>query len=62
MPKGKNKEVIGLMKNELGEKFVGLRAKTCIYLKDDGIEDKKVKGTKMCVIRRKRQFENYKNF
>ena len=54
------------MKNELGEKittkFVGLRAKTYIYLKDNRSEDKKVKGTKMCVIRRKLQFENYKNF
>ena len=26
-------------------KFVGLRAKTYSYLKDDGSEDKKAKGT-----------------
>ena len=39
-------------------KFVGLRAKTYSYLRDDGSEDKKAKGTKMCVIR-KRKFENY---
>ena len=42
-------------------KFVGLRAKTYSYLRDDGNEDKKAKGTKMRVIKRKRKFENYKN-
>ena len=65
LPKGKNKKVTGLMKDELVGKimtyFVGLRAKTCSYLIDDGSEDKKVKGTKMCVIKRKLKFENYKN-
>ena len=40
-------------------KFVGLRAKTYSYLRDDGNEDKKAKGTKMRVIKRKRKFENY---
>ena len=38
------------MKDELGGKmmtiFVGLRAKTCSYLIDDGSEDKKAKRTK----------------
>ena len=62
--KEKNKKVIGLMKDELDgkilAKFVGLRAKTCSYLIDDGSEDKKVKGTKKCVIRRKLKFQNYK--
>ena len=42
-------------------KFVGLRAKTYSYLIDDGSEDKKAKGTKNCVIRRKPNFESYKN-
>ena len=50
LPKGKNKKVIGLMKDELGgkfmKKFVGLRAKTYSYLIDDGSEGKKAKGTK----------------
>ena len=45
------------MKDELGgkimTKFVGLRAKTYSYLIDDGSEDKKAKGTKKCVIKRK---------
>ena len=65
MPKGKIKKVIGLMKDELGGKimtdFVGLRAKTYSYLIDGGSEDKKAKGTKMCVMKKKLKFENYKN-
>ena len=42
-------------------KFVGLRATSYSYLIDDGKEDKKAKGTKKCVIKRKLKFENYKN-
>ena len=53
---GKNKKVIGLMKDELGGKiiteFVTLRSKTYSFLTDDGKEDKKAKGTKKCVIKR----------
>ena len=53
------------MKDKLGRKImtksVGLRAKIYIYLIDDGIEDKKAKGTKKCVIKRKLKFENYKS-
>ena len=51
------------MKDELGgkimKKFVGLGAKTYSYLIDDGSEDKKAKGTKKCVIKRKLKFGNY---
>ena len=53
------------MKDELGGKvmikFVRLRAKTYSYLIDDVSEDKKAKGTKKCVIKRKLKFENYQN-
>ena len=34
--------------------------KTYSYLIDDSSEDKKAKGTKTCVIKRKLKFENYK--
>ena len=42
-------------------KFVGLKAKTYRYLIDDGSEDKKGKGAKDCVIKRKLKLETYKN-
>ena len=46
--KEKNKNAIGLMKDELGgkimAKFVGLRAKSYSYLIDGGSEDKKSKS------------------
>ena len=65
LPKGKNKNVIGLMKNELGRKimteFVALRPKTYSYLTDDFQGDKKSKGTKKCVIKRKFKFSDYKD-
>ena len=65
LPKGKNKKVIQLMKNELTGKivikFVGLRAKSYSYLIDDGSEDKKAKNTKNFVIKGNFKFENYKN-
>ena len=65
LPIGKNKKIIGLMKDELGGKiiteFVTLRPKTYSYLTDDGKEDKKAKGTKRCVIKRMTKFNDYKN-
>ena len=64
LPMGKNKKVIGLMKDELGGKiiteFVTLRPKTYSYLTDDGKEDKKAKGTKTCVIKTMIKFNDYK--
>ena len=65
LPTGKNKKVIGLMKDELGgkiiTKFVTLRPKTYSYLTDDCKEDKKAKGTKKCVIKIMIKFNDYKN-
>ena len=65
LPTGKNKKIIGLMKDELGGKiiteFVTLRPKTYFYLTDDGKENKKAKGTKKCVIKRMIKFNDYKN-
>ena len=65
MPKGKNRKVIGLMKDELGGKimaiFVGSRARIYCFLIDNGSEDKKANGTKKCVGQRKRQFEHYRS-
>ena len=53
------------MKNELGgqimKEFVGLRAKTYSCLEDNNDEDKKGKGTKNCVIKRKLKLQDYKN-
>ena len=58
----REKKLIGLMKDESGGKimkiFVGLRGKTYSYLIDDGSQDKEAKGTKKCVIKRTRRFEN----
>ena len=64
LPTGKNKKIIGLMKDELGGKiiteFVTLRPKTYSLLTDDGKENKKAKGTKKCVIKKKIKFNDYK--
>ena len=64
LPTGKNKKVIGLMKDKLGgriiREFVPLRPKTYLYLTYDCKEDKKAKGTKKCVIKRMIKFDDYK--
>ena len=53
------------MKDELGGKImtecVALRPKTYSYLMDDGWSDKKAKGTKKCVIKRRLKFNDYKD-
>ena len=65
LPTGKNKQVIGLMKDELGGKiiteFVTLKPNSYSYLTNDDKEDKKAKGTKKCVIKRMIKFDDYKN-
>ena len=64
LPKGKNKKVIGLMRDELGggiiTEFVALRPKTYSYMTNEFIEMKKAKGTKKCVIKKMLKFEDYK--
>ena len=65
LPTGKNKKVIGLMKDELGGKviteFVNLRPKTYSHLINNCNEDKKAKETKKCVLKRMIKFNDYKN-
>ena len=69
---GKNKKVLGKFKDEIGgkimTKFVALRAKTYSFLIDEytdedyeknRIVNKKAKGTKKCVVKRKILFNNY---
>ena len=71
---GKNKKVIGLMKDELGGKimteFVALRAKMYAYRKIDRLvaqhehfvacDEKRCKGTKKCVVSEGLMFDDYK--
>ena len=65
LPTGKNKKVIGSMKDKLGGKiiteFVTLRPKTYSYLTDNGKEDKKAKGKKNWIIKRMIKFNDNKN-
>ena len=65
LPKGKNKKVIGLMKDEFGggiiTEFVALRPKTYSYITNDFTELKKAKGTKKCVVKKMLRFDDYKN-
>ena len=74
LPIGKNKKVIGLMKDELGGKimteFVALRAKMYAYRKIDRVatqhdhfvacDEKRCKGTKKCVVSEDLTFDDYK--
>ena len=61
---GKNKKVIGLMKDELGgeiiTEFIALRPKTYSYFTDNDKIDKKTKGTKKCIIKKMIKFDDYK--
>ena len=60
---GKNKKVIGLMKNELGGKimkeFISLRPKMYSYRVEES-EPKKCTGIKKCVMKKTLSFEDYK--
>ena len=65
LPIGLNKKVIGLMKDELGgaimTEFVALRPKLYSCRKLDGVEDKKCKGIKKCIVKKTLSFDDYKN-
>ena len=64
LPVRLNKKVSGLMKDELGGKimteFMALRPKLYSYKKLDGLEDKKCKGIKKCIVKKTLTFEDYK--
>ena len=53
------------MKDELSgqimNEFLELNAKSYNYLKDNNDEDKKSKGTKNCIIKRKHKCRDYKD-
>ena len=65
LPKGRNENAIGLMKDELGGKiiteFVVLLPKTYSSVTDDDKNDKKAEETKKCVIKRILKFNDCKN-
>ena len=64
IPTGKNKKVLGMMKDEAAGKnikeFVGLRAKLYSYKMEEGEENKKCKGIKKAVVAKSIRHENYK--
>ena len=59
LPKGKNKNVIGLINDKLGEKFIVfflfflVKRKTYGYSIGDSSEDNKAKGTIKCALKNK---------
>ena len=63
LPVGKNKKVIGLMKDELGgeimKEVVSLRPKKYSYRVGNS-EPKKCKGIKKCVVKKMISFDDYK--
>ena len=63
LPVGKNKKVIGLMKDELGGKimkeFISLRPKMYSYRVEES-EPKKCKGIKKCLVKKTISFDDYK--
>ena len=65
LPIGVNKNVLGLMKDELGggiiTEFVALRSKAYSYITNDFTELKKAKGTKKCIINKMLNFNGDKN-
>ena len=64
LPISLNKKVIGLMKDELGgaimTEIVALRPKLYFCRVLNGVENKKCKGIKKCIVKKTLTFENYK--
>ena len=64
IPVGKNKKVIGLMKDEAAgkiiEEFVGLRSKLYSYKIFSGKKSKKCKGVSKAVVRKNISHEDYR--
>ena len=62
---GKNKKLLGFMKDELGgqitKRFVGLRPRTYASLKSNDEKKKNAKDTKRCVIKINITFKDFKN-
>ena len=62
---GKNKKMTGLLKDDLAGKvvteFVALRAKTYAYLTDYGEKEKRAKGIKKCLRKRRINFHDYRD-
>ena len=60
-----NEKVIGLMKDQFGgaimAEFITLRPKLYSFRKLDGVEDKKCKGIKKCMVKRTLSFDDYRN-
>ena len=59
--KGLNKKVIEIMKGELDGNTATKIVKTYNHLTHGGNGDKKAKRTEKCVLKRKIEFEDYKN-
>ena len=62
LPIGRNKKVIGKLKDELGGKimikFSTLRAKAYAFKLDHDNEAEKAKGTEKCIVKREITFKN----
>ena len=48
------------LRGQIMKEVVGLRAETYSYLKENNDKEKKAKGTKKCVMKRKLKFQDYK--
>ena len=61
MSTGLNKKVIGLMKGKIMTEFIALRPKLYAFRKFSGVEDKRCKGIKKCMVTKMISFDDQKN-